>query len=238
MPRGFAGVRQAAKEQREKRGSGGMFFKLPNDGDTAIVRFLEEGDDVAWCWVHEVPVDGRKWPDNIPCLDQEAEGVDCPGCEKDLKRKIQGYVNVIWHDAPELRRDKEGKLVKVDGEVVPTGKTKPMVALWTTGRMLLEEFDEINDNFGGMTSRRFKIKRRGEGLDTKYKISPEDIDSGPQAMSDEEKELAEKKTDVAALIAPPSYDDFFKGKQSSNDSAPSKEEAVASAKKRNPFMRK
>jgi hypothetical protein len=243
MPRGMEGLRKAAKQQRERAGSGGMYFKLPNDGDTAIVRFLEQGDDIAWCWVHEVPVDGRKWPDNVPCLDQDEEGIDCPGCEADLKRKIQGYLSVIWHDAPKLKRDKEGKLVKVDGEVVAVGN-EPAVALWTVGRVMLEELDEVDDNFKGLSSRKFKVKRKGEGLDTKYKVSPEDIDSGPQKFSDKEKELADKKPNVQERITPPSYEDFEKkmrgektGGGSSNGSS-SGSDAAKSAARKNPFMRK
>jgi hypothetical protein len=242
MPTGFASARKAIKDQKAKRGSG-AFFKLPDDGDTAIVRFLE--DDISWAYVHEVPVEGRKWPDNVVCLDQDEEGIDCPGCDAELKRKIQAYANVIWHDAPELKRNKEGKLVKDDdGDVVPTGKTAAQVALWTFGPQLLEELDEINESFKGLTSRRFKVKRKGLKLDTKYDIKPEDPDSGRQDFTEKETELAAKKTDLKAKISPPSYEDFQKKmrgeKTSSDDDGGSKSgsDAAKSAARRNPFMRK
>ena len=59
-------------------------------------------------------------------------------------------------------------------------------------------------------SRRFKIKRKGTGFDTKYSISPEDVDSGPQEMSNQEKDLANQKYDLNEYIKPRSYEEFLK----------------------------
>ena len=50
MARGFAGVRQASAELEARRGSGGpgvLYFRLKNQ-EEAIVRFLEQDDDIHW----------------------------------------------------------------------------------------------------------------------------------------------------------------------------------------------
>lgn len=237
MPRGFSGVRQASAEIEARRGSGGpgaLWFRL-KAGDEAIVRFLEQDDDIHWAMCHEVPVEGRQWGKDVPCLDQEKEGEECPGCDADLPRRFKGYINLIWQDAPVFKRDGDGKLVKDRlGDLVITG-TKPQVAIWSSGIRLFEQLDEINANFKGLSSRRFKVKRKGEGLNTTYSINPEDVDSGPQDFSDEEGKLAADKYDLADFVKPPALEDFRKelgqGGGGSNGQA-------AAPQSKNPFMRK
>jgi hypothetical protein len=247
MPRGFKGVRQASAKIEAKRNAGGfgpqaLYFTL-DPGDSAELRFCEEGDDISWCWVHEVPVEGRNWGRDVPCLDQDDEDEACPGCEKELKRKFKGFINVIWKDAPVYQRDKEGKLVKVDGEKNVIDH-KDQVALWTSGVRLFEELDEVDDTYRGLRSRRFIVKRKGKGLDTKYVIKPADIDSGAEPFTKVEKELEADKYDLAEFMKQPTYDDFVTiinggnaGSYSSDNGSKSKDDAVKDAKKKNPFMR-
>lgn len=250
MPRGFKGVRQANAAIKARREAGGAFgpnalyFSLPDDGDTGIVRFLEENDDIAWCWVHEIPVEGRQYGRDVPCLDQDDEDLACPGCEKEVKRKFKGFINVIWFDAPVYKKDKEGKTVKDStGDKVVTG-TADQVAVWTSGPRLFEELDEINDAYRGLRSRRFKIKRKGVKLDTKYVIKPEDPDGGKQPFTDEEEDLEQKAYDLNEFMKIPTYEDFVKilsggvGDFSTPNNGRSREDAVADAKSKNPFMRK
>lgn len=247
MPRGFSGVRQASAQIKAKRDAAGgfappaLYFQL-GDGDTAVVRFLEQDDDIAWCWVHEVPVEGRSWGREVPCLDQDDEDEACPGCEREMKRKVKGFINLIWFDAPLYKRDNEGKLVKVDGEKIEIGKAD-QVALWTSGVRLFEDLDELNDTYKGLRSRRFKVKRKGIKLNTKYTIQPEDPDSGRQKFSGDEDELEEKKYDLNEFMKIPSYDEFMNianggtGSSNGGSSSRSNEDSVSSAKKKNPFMR-
>lgn len=237
MPRGFERVRQASAELEARRtsgpGAGALWFRLKS-GEEAIVRFLEQDDDVACCMTHEVPVEGRQWGRDVPCLDQDRDGTPCPGCERELPRRFKGWINLIWFDAPVFKRDAENKIVKDRlGDPVVIGN-KAQVALWSSGIRLFEELDEINANYRGLMSRRFKVKRKGEGLDTKYIIVPANIDSGPEGLSGEEKELAEKKYDLNEFIQPGSYEDFLKalgqGGQSGNGGS-------AEPPRTNPFMR-
>lgn|SRR3954447_2356600 len=210
MPRGFQGVREASADVESRRGSGpgSLFFRLKS-GETAVVRFLEQDDDIAWCYMHEVEVEGRSWGRNVPCLDQEKSGVPCPGCERDMDRRFKGFINLIWFNAPIFKRD-DGKIVKDRlGDPVVLS-TQPQVAVWNSGIRLFEELDEINTNYRGLMSRRFKVRRKGEGLDTKYHISPEDPDGGAQPMDADELKLAEGKYDLNLYTQPSSYEDFLK----------------------------
>lgn len=239
MPRGFSGVRKASAEVEARRGSGGpsaLWFRL-QDGEEAVVRFLEQDDDTFWCHMHEVPVDNRSFGRDVACCDQEKDGTPCPGCEQDLPRKFKGFINVIWDDAPVFKRDDEGKLVKdKDNSPVIVGH-KPQVAVWGSGIRVFEELDETNANYRGLRSRRFKIKRKGSGLSTKYTIAPEDVDSGPQPMTEAEKKLDGSKYDLNEFTKPPSYNEFLKelgqAPQNQNGGGGGQEE-----KPRNPFMRK
>jgi hypothetical protein len=245
VPRGFKGVRRASAAIQAKRDAGGLFgpnalyFQLPKPDDTAIVRFLEEGDEIAWCWVHEIPVEGRQYGRLVPCLDQDDEEVPCPGCERNLKRSFKGWVNVIWFNAPIYRRDKDGKLVKVDGEKLVVGN-EDQVAVWTSGVRLFEDLDETDDTYRGLRSRRFRVKRKGTGLDTKYSVKPEDPDSGAQPFTDHETELAEKKYDLAEFMKIPSYDDFMKlltGQPLGTGSGNGSSSEGAPPRPKNPFLK-
>lgn len=238
MPRGFSGVREASAELESRkgavqRGPGALYFRL-KDGEETVVRFLEQDDDITWCWMHELPVEGRAWGRPTPCLDQQRDGTPCPGCERDMPRKFTGYINLIWDNAPVFKRDESGRIVRDSTGDPVVIDTKAQVAIWSSGIRLFEELDEINANYKGLMSRRFKVKRKGSRLDTKYIITPEDIDAGPQDMSAEEKELAQAKFDLTEFITPKSYDEFteeLNGGAGNGNGAAAPQQAV------NPFMR-
>jgi hypothetical protein len=50
--------------------------------------------------------------------------------------------------------------------------------------------------YKGLASRDLVITRTGSGFDTRYSIEPADIDAGPVAPSDEDKQLAQDKYDL------------------------------------------
>lgn len=238
MPRGLSGVREASAELESRksgaqRGPGALYFRL-QDGDETVVRFLEQDDEIAWCWMHELPVEGRAWGRPTPCLDQERNGSPCPGCERDMPRKFTGYINLIWEDAPIFKRDETNRIVRDStGDPVVIG-TKPQVAIWSSGIRLFEELDEINANYKGLMSRKFKVKRKGSRLETKYLISPQDIDAGPQEMSKEEIELANNKFDLTEFITPKTYDEFL---AELTGGVPNGAGGQAAQQAVNPFMR-
>jgi hypothetical protein len=243
MPKGFGGVRSASAELESRRGSGGgvLWFRIKS-GDETVIRFLEQGDDIHWAQMHEIPVEGRNFGRNVPCLDQERDGTPCPGCERELPRRFQGFINVLWNDAPVFKRDSDNRMVKdrVGDPVILDHK--PQIAVWSSGIRLFEELDECDVNYRGLMSRRFKVKRKGEKLDTKYHIAPEDVDSGPQEMGADEAKLAEDKYDLAPFVTPGTYENFLKelgeggnavGHGQGDGNSPSQ-----SGRRVNPFMRR
>lgn len=238
MPRGFSGVRQTSAELEARRSAGSgpnaLWFRLA-DGEEAIVRFLEEGEGIFWCHQHEVPIEGRQFGRDVTCCNQENDGTPCPGCEADLPRKFKGFVNLIWDEAPIFKRDKDGKMVKdSDNDPIVVG-TKPQVAVWGSGIRLFEELEELNTDYKGLRSRKFKVKRKGKKLDTKYHISPAEVDSGPQGFTKTEKELEGKKYDLNEFIKPPSYQEFQKqmGQVPQNNNG----DGGSEPKRTNPFLR-
>ena len=242
MPRGTEGIRKAAADVEARRAAGGgagaLWFKLA-PGEETVVRFLEQNDDLAYAYMHEVPVEGRQWGRPVPCCDQDQDGTPCPGCERDMPRKFAGYINVLWDDAPVFKRDENSKMVRdTQGDPVVLGH-KPQVAIWSSGIKLFEQLDEINTNYRGLMSRRFKVKRKGSGFDTKYYISPEDVDSGPQEMSASDKELLAQKYDLNEYIKPRTYEDFLKELEGGgNRGGGNGGNAVEQAASANPFIRR
>jgi hypothetical protein len=106
MPRGAASFTRhtAAKEERraealERMGPIADYFSIEG-GQIAIVRFLEQGEDLAYASLHRVPVANRKYPVDVLCLDQNDDGTPCPMCmssEKEIRgRTTRGFVNLLW----------------------------------------------------------------------------------------------------------------------------------------------
>jgi hypothetical protein len=244
MPKGFTGVRNASAELEARRSSGGpnaLWFRLDPD-EEAIVRFLEQGEDIYWCYMHEVPVEGRSFGRDVVCINQEEDGTPCPGCEQGLPRRFKGFINLIWDKAPVFKKDSEGKFEKgSDNKPIIIGY-KPQVAVWGSGIRVFEELEETDSSYRGLRSRRFKIKRKGTGLNTKYSIKPADIDSGAQEFDSQEKELEKGKYNLAEFVKPGTYQEFQKelGKSGAGSGSGGNGNGNGSgdSQPKNPFLRK
>lgn len=229
MPRGFGAVQSAVADIEERKNSGGggrRWFKL-DPGESATVRFLEEGDDVVSAWVHQLPAPpGKQMGPTVPCRNQdeitgEPNGADCPGCEKGYKKKYQGVINLIWRDAPLWEKDAEGKYVKgTDGKFTVSGKGD-VVAVWRSGIIVFDELGGKDATYKGLTSRDFVITRSGTGLNTKYKIEPLTVDGETKAakMSKADEALAAEKTDLNEILAAPDYNSWGKAGDSGQKSS-------------------
>ena len=104
MPKGSAAFDSHQRAVEERRSAGGDFpradfFKL-EDGEQALVRFLEQGDDLTYAIVHRIKVPNLQWPQDMVCLDQNDDGTPCPACQSSDKkiraRSTKGFVNIIW----------------------------------------------------------------------------------------------------------------------------------------------
>lgn len=214
MTTGLTGLQAAAEEQRAKAAAFKdqqrnfvPFAKLePNK--PYIIRFLEQGDDVAWCWAHELPPEqGRSFGGVTPCLNQDGKGQACPGCEMGKKRKIQGWINIIMRDAPLFERGSDGKIIRNPMTQAPNVVgSADQVFVWNSGSNLFSTLGNKDRAFKGLMSRDFEVIRTGEKFQTAYSIEPVDADSGPQPMSKADLELAANKADTNEFLIPETYE--------------------------------
>lgn len=205
MPRGFTQIAKVAEKIKEKSefedyGPPVLFLKLPDDQDTAQVRFLEQGEEVYGYWYHDFSnIDGSGWKTKVPCLDQDDQNVPCPGCREDLPRKFEGFINLIWRNAPKYKRDAEGRRVKENDSYIVEGH-EDQVAVWRCGIKLFNKVLKRKDHaYKGLGTRDFEITREGTGLQTTYAVEPVDPDGGPSPLSDADKKLAANKYDLEQL---------------------------------------
>jgi|SRR6516162_102897 hypothetical protein len=240
MPKGFAKFREAAADIEARRQGGGgpwtQWFRM-KDGESATVRFLEQGDDVTWAWFHQLaPKEGQNFGDDEPCRNQDGSDRDsCPGCQQGLRRKVVGFINIIWRDGPVWKTNEEGRLVK-EGNQLVLDHREDILATWRGGFQVFTELDGIDAAFKGLMSRDFVVTRKGEQLNTTWQIFPSDPDGGPKAMSKADKELAAGKEDLVPRITPAEYEDWGKGTPAQRP--PDGNGQVDEADEINPFRKK
>jgi hypothetical protein len=222
MAKGFSAVKAAAADVERRKNAGSTDFvpkkylRLPGDGDKAVVRFLESGEDVVGAWFHQTPPsDNAPYGRLIPCIDQDMEtgervDKDCPGCEEGYKRKFQGVINVLWRDAPIFGEKANGK---PDWNNVIGNEDQ--VVIWQSGVETFEEL-QVQDEDYGLSTRDFIVRRRGLKLNTKYSINP--VDGGPTELSDADKELILGKFDLNEVITPPPYEFWGKSRARNDES--------------------
>src|SRR5450631_2605987 len=102
-PSGAESFQKHADVITARRGVQGEYQRIDyfaiQDGETARVRFLEQGPELTWAQTHRVRNQYGGYNDLV-CLDQDDEGTPCPACQSDnddiRKRSSKGFVNVIW----------------------------------------------------------------------------------------------------------------------------------------------
>jgi len=231
---GLTGLRRVAEEKANRWGTkAGPRLTFRKAGDSAVVRFLEQGDDVKWAWFHELPKrQGQQWGDKEVCLNTKDDGTPCPGCERRLKRSVQGFINVIERDAIVWEEDADGKIKTNDnGEWIDSGRREDRVKYFRSGIKAFQELDGIDATYKGLMSRDFRITRKA-GEFVEYSIHPVDPDGGPQPMSDRDRELEKQKADLAQLVTPRPYDQWGTG-----DSGDAGGVAPQQAGSVNPFLK-
>lgn len=176
MPRGLAKIAQLAEDAAARQAAydsgegGGMRALRLSPNETATGRFLEEGSGVWYLYMHELPKKpGQKYGDRVLCLDQDDEGVPCPGCETEgVSRTARMVINFIRYDEPKLVRGPDGKAIKDAQGNVRFDGVEPQLVLWeapqTAGGRLayLEEENNGGDVNHGITHHVVKIKRTAD----------------------------------------------------------------------------
>lgn len=230
MPKGIGAANEAAKEaaaRRESYGqSDGQLWLKVGDGDTQVVRFLEQGPDVCWAYMHEMK-EGGQFKGYEVCRNQDengnANGEPCLGCEKNAqdktshKRKGRGVFNVIWRNAPVYKMEKNSDGNNVFSKDASGNKIveryEDQLAEWNTSMTVVEMLYAKDVTFKGLGSRDFSVSRSGTGLETEYSIEPVVDDEGNSAavpMSDADKALAANKPDLTPKVTPRAYEDYGK----------------------------
>jgi hypothetical protein len=92
-------VEQRREQAMSQFGPKADYFTL-NAGEIAVVRFLEQGEELAYASCHRIRTSQGRYPNDVLCLDQYDDGTPCPFCASDSKeirgRATKGFVNLIW----------------------------------------------------------------------------------------------------------------------------------------------
>lgn len=211
-------ARKAAQKEQQKAASEAARPVFTNDfklqsGQTAVVRFLEQGTDLTFADVHRVPFvskAGKTYARNFVCLNLEDDDTPCAGCshfnDDVSKRKTIGYVNLIWRNAPVFQKDEQGRMVKgPDNRFVVIG-AEDQIALWNPSWTTFSMLKAKDGKFKGLMNWEWEVKREGSTMnDTKWFVDPDDPAAGATPMTIADMSLAEKKYDLKALIKPLEY---------------------------------
>jgi hypothetical protein len=252
------GVRQAREEQEKRRASnrsdfaGKTLLKVEQNGEE-IIRPLEEGEDFVSRYFHAIPQmtkTGKRYTKYRICRDQSGRGEQpCPGCEERAQiadtqndqryaRRFRFFLNVIWRDGPVYKQDSEGRLAKDDKGGLVVEDHRDIVALWTGGQKAGDKLDDADDEFGGITSRDFRIQRTQDQFDPyALKALREDgKEADAKPLTEADKQLASDKYDLSEFTQIPDYDDWRGGsvavaEQNGNDKS-------GFSERQSPFKRK
>lgn len=209
-------IKETQKQQVEQNRAANVItndFKIAG-GTFAIVRFLEQGDDLTFADFHRLPVvgkSGRQWFKEFVCLDQLDDGTPCPACQHPTadysKRTTRGVVNMIWREAPVWQRDENKRMVKgPDGKYIMTGR-EDQIALWRCSWTVFELLKAKDQKWKGLMARDWEITRIGNSMnDTVYNIEPADPTGPATSMTIADTALAAQKYDLAAITTPMSYE--------------------------------
>lgn len=224
MPSGLNALQRHSDVIQARRNSSEFvsvnYFTI-KDGESARVRFLEQGDDLTWGISHRIKTAGLQYPRDVLCLDQKDEDIPCPACMSDVKeiraRSTKGYINVLWRGteespysrSPVFRLNDKGFAEKgQNGQKVITG-FEDGVWLWKCSKTVLEQIGLKDTAYKGLMTRDFLISRKGAGMDnTMYAIEPAIVDGGPVPMTVADANLAQGKYDVVQLTTPGTYEEM------------------------------
>ena len=145
------------KSNAPRENNGPRYFSLKNDGDEAVVRFMDDTiEDFEGYTVHTVKI-GERFRD-VLCLKSDAHDdvSKCPLCEAGEKLKSSLYLKLI-----EYTKDEQG-------HIVATPK------IWTRPASFARKLSTYIQEYGPLSQNIFKIKRRGAKGDmaTDYDIFP------------------------------------------------------------------
>ncbi len=177
--KGVDAIKKAQKEVEKKmQGTSGTNFYLKSDGDSALIRFLIDGDELIAGQFHRASKTssrtGTTYWEEILCTGEN----DCPYCNSNDPNEIAtSFRFVAWIYVYEKRHDEQlddaWEATEVNGDMKFIEKIdKPMIL--RHGYNLSIVITGIYTKYGSLIDRDFEIARIGEGLQTRYSILPEE----------------------------------------------------------------
>ena len=221
--RTLGNVEANLKKSARKYKSAG-WVKIP-DGESAIVRVIDVGNDFRDGFVHPVEFErkgGSSFTRDVMCLDQDDDGTPCPGCRDDLDRRFKFWCRVIEREAP--KTNDSGKVIGYEDEVKILSSGKRLVGA-------LEKKHHKRD----LALRDIEIEREGTGWDTDYSVEWVDEEDAP-LTEDELKLVEESDVDLDRYTTVPDFDDFYE--LPSQDGDNDREKPGERAKRGSPFAGK
>lgn len=137
-------------------GSDVGFFTLKNDGDEAIVRFMDDStDDFEILAVHNVTV-GNKYK-KVNCIRTPQEPLsNCPLCESGASISLRFFIRMLQY------------VPQADGTYVPKA------VIWERNTAYAKTLKSYMENYGSLSDMICKVIRHGKAGDTNttYEIIP------------------------------------------------------------------
>lgn len=169
------------------------------DGESAVVRVVDVGEDFRDGFVHPVEFKGSKskktFTRDVMCLDQDDDGTPCPGCRDDLDRRYKFWTRVIEREAE--KENNSGKVVGYEDKVKILSGGKRLVGA-------LNKKHKKRD----LAMRDIEIEREGTGWDTDYSVEWVDEKDVPLTKA-EVKMIEEAEIDLDKYTTVPDFDDFY-----------------------------
>lgn len=170
----------ADSENYSGGGSKTGFFKLPNDGDTARVRFMYNGiDDIEGYSVHQVELsDGRK--KYVNCIREYDEPIDnCPLCKAGYKVMSKLFLT--------LYNEESGN-----------------VQIWERGISFYKKLNGLCKRHKPLVGAVVEVERNGKAGDTKTTYETYDEDNDDTTLED----LPEAPEIIGNLVMEKSFDEL------------------------------
>jgi hypothetical protein len=195
-----ANIKKSAKKYK----SAG-WVKVP-DGESAVVRVIDVGNDFRDGFVHPVEFDrkgGKSFTRDVMCLDQDDDGTPCPGCRDDLDRRYKFWCRVIEREA--AKENDSGKTIGYEDEV----------KILSSGKRLVGALNKKHKK-RDLSLRDIEIEREGTGWDTDYTVEWVDEEDNPMTEADL-KLIEESEVDLDRYTTVPDFDDFYELPDRDND---------------------
>lgn len=212
MPKGFAGAQKATASMS---GGGGMikkpkgvtYFRLKNHNESAVIRFVQNHDDIEWARKWKLPPNSQfRYGEEVNCVDQFDDGTPDPGFAANLRSTWKAYPLLIWRNAPVYAKDAQGNFLKDgNGNRQITGYADQL-AVWECSNKVYTTLQSIEGSIRGLANQDLKVTRIGTDQNTVYNFFPEGM-PGPLSPADQ-MVVTQQRIDVSPFVKIPTFDEL------------------------------